>query len=168
MRRRARIGGGVELVVRPYRVRWVAGIAATVVVVVSVTAAVLLRKTPTGVHFRFADQVSLMIIGLFLAGGVLLLARPRLRVDPGGLEVRNVLLTKRLPWDLVLGVSFPDGSPWARLELPDDEYVAVMALQAVDRERAVRAMRRLRELHGRHTVAAELDGRHPVADPEST
>jgi hypothetical protein len=47
----------------------------------------------------------------------------------------------------VLSVSFPDGASWARLELPDDEYQAVMAVQAVDRGRAVEAVRALRKLH---------------------
>lgn len=140
----------VELDVRPRRVRWVAGVAATAVLAVSVVAAVLLRATPTGVYFRFADQVAMVIIGLLLAAGVLLLARPRLRADAEGVEVRNVLLTRRLPWEAVLAVSFPDGAPWARLELPGDEYLAVMAVQAVDREQAVWAVRALRELHERH------------------
>lgn len=144
------VSSAVELVVRPRRVRWVATVAAVVVVVVSLAAAVLLRDSPTGVYFRLADQVAMVMIGLLLASGVLLFTRPRLRVDTEGVEVRNVLLTRRLPWDVVLGVSFPDGAPWARLELPEDEYVAVMAVQAVDRERALRALRELRALHERH------------------
>jgi hypothetical protein len=47
----------------------------------------------------------------------------------------------------VLSVSFPDGAAWARLELPEDEYISVMAVQAVDREYAVSSVRALRELH---------------------
>ncbi len=45
-------------------------------------------------------------------------------------------------WDLDQGLSFRDGASWARIELPDDEYVPVMAIQANDREHAVQAVRR--------------------------
>ena len=50
----------------------------------------------------------------------------------------------------MLRISFPDGASWARLELPDDEYLAVMAIQAVDGVRAVEAVRALRKLHRAH------------------
>ena len=52
-----------------------------------------------------------------------------------------------VPWDLVRAVSFPDGASWARLDLPDFEYLPVLAVQAVDGQRAAEAMRQLRALH---------------------
>lgn len=107
----------------------------------------LLTDTPTGVIFRTSDQVAMVLLGVLLAGGVLLLARPRVRADESGVEIRNVVTVRRFEWDQVLHVSFPDGASWARLELPDDEYVSIMAVQAVDREHAVSAVRALRELH---------------------
>jgi hypothetical protein len=58
-----------------------------------------------------------------------------------------VLATRRLPWSEVVRVAFPDGASWARLDLPDDEYLPVLAVQAADRERAVAGITRLRELH---------------------
>lgn len=140
-----------QLVIRPRRVRRVAAIAAVTIVVVFTLVAVLLRNTPTGVYFRLSDQVAMVGVGLLIAMGILSLARPRLRVGADGVEVRNIVETKRVPWDLVLGVTFPEGAPWARLELPDDEYVAVMAIQAADGEHAVRAMRELRRLHREST-----------------
>ena len=139
--------GTEQLVVRPRRVRRVAAIAAVGVVVVFTVVAVLLRHTPTGVYFHRSDQVAMVGVGLALALGVLSLARPRLRADAAGVEVRNIVETKRLPWDVIVAVTFPEGAPWARLELPDDEYVAVMAIQATDGDHAVRAMRELRKLH---------------------
>ena len=51
--------------------------------------------------------------------------------------MRNALFGQKVPWTLIRAVSFPDGAPWARLELPDDEYVPVVAIQAMDGERAV-------------------------------
>ncbi len=145
------------LQVRPRRVRVVAAVSAVVLIAVFSVVAALLRKTPTGVYFRVSDQVAMVLLGVLLAGAALLFARPRLRADADGVEVRNLLFARWLPWELVLAVSFPDGTPWARLELPDDEYIAVMAIQAVDRQHAVRALRSLRALHAEHAPFARPD-----------
>jgi hypothetical protein len=135
------------LVVRPVKVRVVAWICAVAVLALFVVVAAVLRSSDTGVYFRFADQVAMVLLGAFLAGGILLLARPRLRADARGVEVRNVAASRYLPWELVAAVSFPDGASWARLDLPDDEYLPVLAIQAVDGRRAVDAIRRVRALH---------------------
>ena len=139
--------GGTSVVVRPRKVLIAAWVGSVAVVVLFVVVALLLRNTQTGVYFRFADQVALVLMGLLVGGGVLLLARPRVRADAEGIEVRNVLLSRQFAWSDVLSVTFPDGASWARLELPDDEYYSVMAVQAVDRARAVEAVRALRHLH---------------------
>jgi hypothetical protein len=136
-----------EFVFRPLRVRQVVIPVAVALVVVFVVVAVLLRNSSTGVYFSLADQVAMVLLGLLLGAGVLALGRPRVRADADGVEVRTLLAGKRLPWSDVLGVTFPDGAPWARLDLPADEYVPVVAIQAVDGERAVTAMRHLRSLH---------------------
>lgn len=145
------------LQVRPRRVRVVAGVSAVMLIAVFTVVALLLRDTPTGVYFRVSDQVAMVLLGVLLAGAALLFARPRLRADADGVEVRNLLGARRLPWELVLAVSFPDGTPWARLELPDDEYIAIMAIQAADRQHAVRALRSLRALHAEHAPSAGRD-----------
>jgi hypothetical protein len=135
------------LVVRPRKIRLVAVLSAVGLVVVFAVVAVLLRNTPTGAYFRTSDQVAMAGIGVLLAAGVLLFARPRVRADAEGVEVRNIASTTRYPWSEVRQISFPDGASWARLELPDDEYVPLMAVQAVDRDHAVTAVRALRALH---------------------
>lgn len=137
----------VTIVLRPRNVLIAAWIGAVSIVVLFVAIALVLRNSPTGVFFRLADQVALVVIGLFIAGGVLLLARPRVRADAEGIEVRNVLGATRIPWVQVQRVAFPDGASWARLDLPDDEYLPVLAVQAVDGTRAVDGIRRLRALH---------------------
>jgi hypothetical protein len=137
---------------RPRKTRRVATAAAVVLVVVFTAVAVLLRQTPTGVYFRLSDQVAMVLLGLLLAGAALLFARPRVRASADGVEVRNLLWSRTVPWELVLRVSFPDGAPWARLELPDDEYIAVMAIQAADGRYAVQAIRALRGVHAEHTA----------------
>lgn len=135
------------VVVRPIRSIWIAGVCALGFVVAFTLVGVFLRQSDTGVVFGVADQIAMIGIGVLLAAGTMLWAMPRVRADAKGIEVRNVLTKRVFGWDEVLSVSFPDGASWARLELPDDEYYSVMAVQAVDRERAVDAVRALRKLH---------------------
>jgi hypothetical protein len=137
---------------RPRKARRVAVAAAVLLVAVFAVVGMLLRQTPTGVYFRLSDQVAMVVLGLLLAGAALLFARPRVRAGADGVEVRNLTATRMVPWELVLGVSFPEGAPWARIELPDDEYIAVMAIQSTDGRKAVQDIRALREVHARHTA----------------
>jgi uncharacterized membrane protein len=136
------------VVIRPHRATWVSIVLAVCLVVAFSVVAALLRGSNTGAIFEVSDQIAMMGIGVLLAGGALLFATPRVRADDEGIEVRNVLLmTKQYSWLEVLSVSFPDGASFARLELPEDEYCGVLAIQAVDRGRAVDAVRALRRLH---------------------
>jgi hypothetical protein len=141
------------LVIRPRRALIMCSVLAVALLAVFVVVAVLLRNGNTGVRFQRSDQAAMVGIGILLAAGVMLFAIARVRADADGIEVRNVLVTRRFAWSEVLSVSFPDGASWARLELPDDEYHAVMAVQAVDRDRAVEAVRALRRLHRAATGA---------------
>jgi hypothetical protein len=134
----------VEL--RPHLTPLFAYAAAFLIATVHIVAGLLLKTQSSGVIFQTADQVALALLGLVLAAAVLLLARPRLRVGPAGLSVRNMLGDRLIPWSDTVGVSFPVGSRWARIDLPDDEYVPVMAIQAVDKDRAVDAMDTVRRL----------------------
>ena len=144
---------------RSRKARRVAVASAVVLVVVFTGVAVLLRRTPTGVYFQLSDQVAMVLLGLLLAGAALLFTRPRVRAGADGVEVRNLFGSRTLPWEVVLRVSFPDGAPWARLELPDDEYIAVMAIQSVDGRHAVQAIRALRALHAEHIAPRDTSGR---------
>ncbi|OLM19078.1 PH domain-containing protein [Pseudonocardia sp. P1] len=139
--------GPDAVTLRPRALLVTAWVCAAAIMVFFVVVAYLMPAEDTGVIFRPADQVAMVVIGAFVAGGLLLMARPRARADRNGIEVRNVLSTRWFPWTEVLGVSFPDGASSARLELPDDEYHPVLAVQAVDRGLAVRGVRNLRELH---------------------
>ena len=138
---------GEVVVLRPRKTVIAAWIAAAAVFVVFLISAVLLLTSGTGVYFRFADQVGMVAIGALIAGGVLLLTRPRVRADADGIEVRNIGQARTLPWDVVVRVAFPDGASWARLELIGDDYLPVLAIQAVDGQRAVDGIRRVRALH---------------------
>ena len=136
---------------RPRRASVIAAVAAVVVLALFVVAGVVLPASDTGVHFRSADQAAIIAIGLVLAGGILLAARPRVRADAEGIEVRNLAGARRLPWTAVRRVTFPDGAPWARLDIGSDEYVPVLAVQAIDRQYAVDAIRAVRALHAAAT-----------------
>lgn len=134
----------VEL--RPRRTPIFVYVAAFTIAAVHIAIGFLLKVGSTGVVFQTSDQVAMALLGLVLAGLVLLFARPRLRIGAAGISVRNLLGDKLIEWPDVAGVSFPMGNRWARVDLPDDEYIPVMAIQAVDKERAVNAMDTVRTL----------------------
>jgi hypothetical protein len=141
---------GWDLDVRPYLTPFFAYGAAALIVAAHVTVGVLLKISSTGVIFQTADQVAIALLGVVIAGAVLMFARPRLRAGAPGVAVRNLLGYRLIPWADVVGVSFPVGARWARIDLPDDEYIPVMAIQAVDKDRAVKAMDDVRGLLARY------------------
>jgi Bacterial PH domain len=142
----------VEL--RPHRTPLFAYIAAFLIAAVHIAVGLLLKMKSSGVIFQTSDQVAIAVLGLLIAGGILLFARPRLRVGPPGISVRNLFGYRLIPWSDVVGVSFPAGHRWARVDLHDDEYIPVMAIQAVDKDRAVEAMDTVRSLLARYRPAA--------------
>jgi Bacterial PH domain len=139
-----------DIEVRPHLTPYFAYGAALLIAAVGVVLGVLLKIASTGVVFQTADQVAIALLGVVIAGVVLLFARPRLRVGASGVAVRNLFGYRLIPWSDVVDVSFPRGARWARVDLPDDEYIPVMAIQAVDKERAVEAMDRVRGLLARY------------------
>lgn len=143
----ARGPGPDAVVIRPRILLITAWVAAVAIVLIFAVVAYLLPEVDTGVYFRVADQVSMLVLGLLIAAGLLLMARPRVRADAAGIEIRNIAAAHWYPWSEVVGIAFPDGASWARIDLPDDEYLPILAVQAVDRQHAVRAIRRLRGLY---------------------
>jgi hypothetical protein len=139
-----------DLEIRPHLTPIFAYTAAAIILAVHVAVGALLKIRSTGVIFQTADQVAIALLGVVIAGLILLFARPRLRVGAPGVAVRNLLGYRLIPWADVVDVSFPRGARWARVDLPDDEYIPVMAIQAVDRDRAVDAMDRVRGLLERY------------------
>lgn len=127
---------------------WVAAI--TVVLVFSAVATALRGETEGGGVFGVADQVAMVGLGLLGGAGILAFTRPRVEADGRGIRVRNVIGSYDLPWDLVRAVRFGRGAPWASLELVNDDVVAVMAIQAADKEYAVATVRQVRALHAGH------------------
>ncbi|ODQ86413.1 PH domain-containing protein [Mycolicibacterium holsaticum] len=139
-----------DLQVRPHLSPYFVYAAAAIILAIHVTVGALLKIASTGVIFQTADQVAIALLGVVIAGAVLLLARPRLRIGAPGVAVRNLFGYRLVPWSQVVDVSFPRGARWARVDLPDDEYIPVMAIQAVDKDRAVDAMDQVRGLVQRY------------------
>jgi Bacterial PH domain len=135
---------------RPKRIRWVAGAGALGVVILFTAISFGLHGS-TGFDdsgtFQRGDQTAMVGLGLLIGLGILTLARPRVRADAAGVKIRNVVGGYDLPWSVVRKVRFDRNSPWATLELDNDETVSVHALQAADKEYAVDGVRTLRALH---------------------
>jgi hypothetical protein len=139
-----------DLEVKPHLTPYFAYGAAFLIAAAHIAVGFLLKVGSSGVIFRTADQVAIGVLGVIIGCLVLMFARPRLRVGPDGLFVRNLLGYRLIPWSDVVDVSFPKGARWARVDLSDDEYVPLMAIQSVDKERAVDAMDAVRVLVARY------------------
>ncbi|HEU4346541.1 MAG TPA: PH domain-containing protein [Actinoplanes sp.] len=143
------------VVYRPKRIRWVAALSAAAVVILFTALSFGLHgATGTGMgRYGRGDQAAMIGLGVLIGLGILAFTRPRVCADADGIKVRNVVGTFDLPWSVVRAVRFDRNSPWACLELHDDETVSLHALQAADKEYAVEGVRALRALHMAATKA---------------
>ena len=132
---------------RPIRTGYIANASAVAAVCVFVVVALLMKRDNAGAYFGQKDQIFTVVIGLVVAGGLRLPARPRLRADLTGIHLRGYVGNWRtVPWDAVVAVEFPSSVRFARLRLPAEESLAIYAVQRMDREKAVETMRALRAL----------------------
>lgn len=143
---------------RPHRVVVVAWVCAVgLVAVFTFIATALTGQTEGGGSFAAGDQAAMVGLGVLMALGVLLFTRPRVWADRRGIKVRNLLASYDVPWEIVRGVRFNDSSPWASLDLADDDTVALMAIQRSDHAASLTAVRGLRALLAEHRRAPEAD-----------
>jgi uncharacterized protein YhhL (DUF1145 family) len=145
---------------RPRRIRILVWITAPVIVVLFALIALSLQGTfnDEGAAFQPIDRVAMFLLGVLAALGTLIFTRPSVEADASGVRVRNLLGYYDLPWDAIRAITFHRGAPWAFLELTDDDRVAVLAVQAADKEHAVRAVRGLRALHAAAQTNAAAPG----------
>jgi hypothetical protein len=135
---------------RPHKIRWVAGAGAAGVIVLFTAVSFGLHGTSgfdDSGHFERGDQTAMIGLGILIGLGFLAFCRPRVIADDEGIKIRNVVGGYELPWSVVRAVRFDRNSPWAQLELVDDEQVSIHALQAADKDYAVDGVRTLRALH---------------------
>jgi hypothetical protein len=148
----------------PRRLRIICAAGAAVVVAVMVVVALALPGTKnTVVTYGIWDQIAMVGLGVVLGAGILLLGRSRVDADADAVRVRNILGRHELPWTAVRAVRFDRNSSWASLLLTNDDELAVLAVQAGDRMRAVTAVEGLRALLA-HAKAVEAAGR-PAKPP---
>jgi hypothetical protein len=147
----------VPVHIRPRRIRAVSRIAAAACVLASIALAAALSGSVAGGPELFgpADRVATVGLGVVGALAVLALGRPAVTADQHGVRVRNIVGGADLPWNVVRAVRFDRGVSCASLELHDDDLVMVQAVQAVDKEHAVAAIRELRRLHADHQSQTE-------------
>ena len=100
--------------------------------------------------WRLGDQLALVGFGVALAAFLLRYASIRAVPDGDGLTVRNLVVTRRVEWNEIVEVRFPEGAPWASMELDDTDELAVMAIQRADGDRARSEARRLAGLVARY------------------
>lgn len=129
--------------------RW-AWLSVAVVMAVHIFMGAVVNVGDTGAQVTVIDILAFPLLGVVISGACLLMLRPRVRVNPAGVEVRNFLGPRFYPWRDVYGLSFPADKQWARLELPDFEFVPMWAMQARDGAAVVEAVRRFRELEDRY------------------
>ncbi len=138
----------------PRRLRLFCAVGAALVVGVMLVVAVLLTSSSTGVvTFGLVDQVAIAGLGVFVGAAVLLVGASRVDADAAGVRVRNVLVRRELPWELVRAVRFDRHSSWAALELTNGDEVALLAVQAADGVRTLDAVEGLRALLAAHRAA---------------
>jgi hypothetical protein len=126
-------------------------LAPIVVLVFTVLATVLAQPVGEGGGvFGASDRAAMIALGVLAALGILVFTRPRVTADRAGVKIQNVIGGYELPWEVVRSVRFERGNPWLSLELHDDDVVAVMAIQAADKEYAVAGARTLRTLLAQH------------------
>nr|WP_229688298.1 PH domain-containing protein [Micromonospora yangpuensis] len=146
------MSGSEMVTLRPRRIRVVCwGSAIALVLVFSLIATSLQGPTGDGYGtFQRGDQFAMVGLGVLGALAILLFTRPRVQADAWGVRVRNLIGSYELPWEVVRGVRFDRGAPWASLELHDDDLLPMVALQAADKDLAVEGVRALRRLHQAH------------------
>ncbi len=140
---------------RPVKTALIANISAAVVLAAFVVIAIVMPSDNAGATFGWKDQLFTAVIGVIVAGGLHLPARPRLRADREGVRMRSFVGNWRtVPWAAIVRVEFPNNVRFARVVLAGDETLALYAVQRADGERAVETMRGLRKLYA---------ATHPVA-----
>lgn len=143
---------------------WVAA-AVTLLAAIGLAAALSGPINGSATVFGPADRVAMVGLGVIGAAALLALTRPLVEADAERVRVRNIVGGCEVSWGLVRAVRFERGESWASLELADDEVVGVLAVQAVDKQYAVVAVRALRARHAGYQQRAAATGDAGPAGP---
>jgi len=147
---------------RPRRARWVGYPLAVLCVLAVVVLSVALAHAPQS-GWTGLDSASAIVFGVVVAAGLVRLVGVRAVPTERALVVRNVVYTREVEWDAILGVRFSEESPWLTLDTDDGENLAVMAVQKADGAHADAEGLRLARLVDRHAPQLGRDRGTPRA-----
>ncbi|MFJ6938107.1 PH domain-containing protein [Streptomyces sp. NPDC101132] len=131
---------------RPTRTRAVLlGVGLAMFTTITVIA-LMLERLSTG------ERISFVFTAVLLSSVLVLLSRPKVVADDGGVTVVNLTTKRRLEWAQILRVNLRPGDPWVFLDLSDGTSLPALGIQpGVARQQAVadaRALRALAESRG--------------------
>ncbi|MCX5202622.1 PH domain-containing protein [Streptomyces sp. NBC_00237] len=133
---------------RPNRTRAVLLTVGTAMFVVVSAVGFLLEGLGPG------ERITFVFTGALFFGVLLLLSRPKVVADEGGVTVVNLTTKRRLAWAEILKVNLRPGDAWVFLDLSDGTSLPALGIQpGVAKEKAIRDARALRDLveaHGTH------------------
>jgi hypothetical protein len=143
-----RSGHSAAVLLRPRRLRQGTYVVAVLVAVSLIVSGVTLSGTTSvGGRLFASDRWALIAVGVVLGAVLLTPLRIRVEADAGGVRVHNLVGSFEVDWPMVRAVRYQRGTIFATLELVDDEVLTIQAVQVIDGQRAVDALRRLRALH---------------------
>jgi hypothetical protein len=117
---------------RPRRGRAVAMTMAVLSVLIFTGFSIFSPLPEQGGRFAIGDRIMMTLLGLAIAGFLWRYVAIRAVPDERGIDIRNLILSRRVEWDDVEAVRFHGGAAWPVLALRDGEEVAVMAVQKAD------------------------------------
>lgn len=98
--------------------------------------AVLAPTPEEGGQFGVPDRIMMVALGVAMAAFLWRYVGIKAVPDERGIQIRNLILSRRIEWTEVEAVRFHGGAAWPVLALHDGEEVAVMAVQKADGGRA--------------------------------
>ncbi|MGP4000630.1 PH domain-containing protein [Streptomyces sp. 8N706] len=130
---------------RPTRTRVVLLTVGVALLAVLTVIALLLPTLSPG------ERITFIATGVLFFLVLLLLSRPKVVADHGGVTVVNLTTRRRLEWAEVLRVNLRPGDPWVHLDLADGTSLPAMGIQpGIARAQAIRDARTLRALAEAH------------------
>ncbi|MGW7197795.1 PH domain-containing protein [Streptomyces chryseus] len=107
-----------------------------------ITAIALMLETLSG-----GERVAFVFTALLLSGVLVLLSRPKVVADEGGVTVVNLTTKRHLEWAEIVRVNLRPGDAWVFLDLSDGTSLPALGIQpGVAKQQAVRDARALRDL----------------------
>lgn len=140
---------------RVFRPRFTLAVCVALVVAYAVGAGFLLLTLARSAGEHSTDRLVIVLIAAIAVLTSVLLGRVRAVARTDGLEVRNPVRTRRIPWAAIVAVRLGRNDSWVHLDLSDGTTHPVMAVQTADGARARRDLAWLRDRVG------QAEGREP-------